>query len=137
MPTNFQLHPRLDQDCFHLCDLALSQVLLMNDARYPWCILVPREPNLSDLHDLPNSMRETLFTEIEKVSVALKNLFNAEKINVAALGNQVPQLHIHVIARHSEDAAWPGPVWGVGATEPYGESAADLRIKELRGALVG
>lgn len=80
-------------------------------------------------------MRETLFTEIELVSVALQDLFTTEKINVAALGNQVPQLHIHVIARHSQDAAWPNPVWAAGAPEPYGDAAAALRIDELRGAL--
>ena len=132
---SFELHPRLDQDCFRVCDLTLTRVLLMNDARYPWCILVPREPHLRELHDLPSTMRERLFTEIELVSVALQNLFTTEKINVAALGNQVPQLHIHVIARHSQDAAWPNPVWGAGAPEPYGDAAAAVRIDELLGAL--
>ena len=81
-------------------------------------------------------MRERLFTEIELVSVALQNLFTTEKINVAALGNQVPQLHIHVIARHSQDAAWPNPVWGAGAPEPYGDAAAAVRIDELLRASV-
>ncbi|NJN52033.1 MAG: HIT domain-containing protein [Gammaproteobacteria bacterium] len=115
----FTLHPRLAADCFDLGPLDLCQLLLMNDDRYPWCILVPRLPDLRDLHDVPREVRITLFDEIERVSNALQKISNAQKMNVAALGNVVPQLHIHVIARHTADAAWPGPVWGVGETHPY------------------
>ncbi len=129
----FTLHPRLAADCFDLGALSLCQLLLMNDERFPWCILVPRLPNLRDLHDVPRQHRETLFDEIERVSDALMRIGNATKMNVAALGNVVPQLHIHVIARTATDAAWPGPVWGVGTAAPYADAAP--RTQALRAAL--
>ena len=115
----FALHSRLAADCFVIGDLTLCRALLNNDARFPWCILVPRLPDLRDFHDVPPSHRTTLYDEIERVSLALQRIGRADKMNVAALGNMVPQLHIHVIARRTTDAAWPAPVWSAGAGTPY------------------
>jgi len=129
----FSLHPRLAADTFDLGALDLCQALLMNDARFPWCILVPRLPDLRDFHDVPRDRRMALHDEIERVSLALAHESRADKMNVAALGNMVPQLHIHVIARTTSDAAWPGPVWGVGTPEPYTDAAPRLAV--LRRAL--
>jgi diadenosine tetraphosphate (Ap4A) HIT family hydrolase len=117
----FELHPRLAADCIVLGDLKLCRVLLNNDARFPWCILVPRVPALRDFHEVPDAHRAALFAEIEHVSLALQHVGQADKMNVAALGNMVPQLHIHVIARRTDDAAWPTPVWSAGAAEPYSD----------------
>ena len=137
MSEPFALHPRLVADCAHLAELELSTLLLMNDARFPWCILVPRLPGLKDLHDVPRAHWQTLFEEIDAVSRALQSATGAHKLNVAALGNQVPQLHIHVIARATDDAAWPGPVWGVGKPEPYDDRnrrrLTEALLRELRG----
>jgi len=128
----FELHHRLAADCFEIATLPLCQVLLMNDARFPWCILVPQLDDLRDFHEIPRSSRKAFFDEIEAVSLALEEITGAEKMNVAALGNQVPQLHIHVIARKSDDAAWPAPVWNAGPGTPYEGDAADVLIGGLR-----
>jgi diadenosine tetraphosphate (Ap4A) HIT family hydrolase len=128
----FSLHPQLAADCIEVADLELSKLLLMNDARFGWCILVPRIEGLKDLHDLPHGHRMTLFDEIDHVSQRLGQLIDAHKINVAALGNMVPQLHIHVIARRTDDAAWPGPVWGTGTPQPYGDVRALKVVQQLR-----
>lgn len=117
--SRFEVHQKLIDDCIVLGDLALSKALLMNDSRYPWLILVPRIGDLRDLHDLPRSQWLTLFDEIKRASEAVTVFSSAHKVNVAALGNQVPQLHVHVIGRNLNDAAWPGPVWGVGDVEHY------------------
>jgi diadenosine tetraphosphate (Ap4A) HIT family hydrolase len=130
---DFELHPRLAADCFVLGDLPLCRVLLNNDARFAWCILVPRLSGLRDLHELPAAHRGALFDEIERVSVALKDIATADKMNVAALGNMVPQLHVHVIARRTDDAAWPTPVWNAGPGQPYADPQP--RIAQLRARL--
>ena len=117
---DFLVHPKLTSDCELLGDLSLCRVLLMRDSRFPWLILVPRVPDLRDLHELVPNDRMSLMDEIEKASVAVKAIVDADKVNVAALGNQVPQLHVHVIGRREDDAAWPKPVWGVGHPVPYG-----------------
>tara|TARA_Y100001933_G_scaffold120997_1_gene120947 strand:+ start:311 stop:751 length:441 start_codon:yes stop_codon:yes gene_type:complete len=127
----FELHPRLAADCTLLGDLPLSRLLLMRDARFPWCILVPRISGLTELHDLPRDRRGEWFDEMAAVSRAVLGLPGVTKINVGALGNLVPQLHVHVVGRHAGDAAWPGPVWGSGAAEP----PADADLAGLRGAL--
>lgn len=132
---SFELHPQLARDCHDLGALALSRLLLMNDVRFPWCILVPRREGLRELHDLAGEDRSALFDEIDAVSRALQHTVDAHKINVAALGNQVPQLHVHVIARQRDDAAWPGPVWGQGSAEPYAPEVLDGRVTALRRAL--
>ena len=111
------MHPRLTADCEPLCELGLSTALLARDPRFHWVILVPRIAGLRDLHDVPAARRATLFDEIERVSEALKRVARADKINVAALGNQVRQLHVHVIARRTDDPAWPDPVWSAPAAD--------------------
>lgn len=125
----FELHQKLAADCERLGDLPLCAVLLMRDERFPWAILVPRIEDLRDYHDLPRDQALTLFDEVGAVSQALIDAFAAEKINVAALGNQVPQLHVHVIARYASDIAWPGPVWNAGPAE-----AADAEVIAARAA---
>lgn len=132
---SFALHPQLTRDCHHLGDLTLCRLLLMDDARFPWCILVPRRDGLRELHDLAGDDRSALFDELDAVSRALQHTVDAHKINVAALGNQVPQLHVHVIARQQDDAAWPGPVWGQGPAEPYAPGVLDGRVTALCRAL--
>ena len=128
----FSLHPQLAADTTPVCKLELSDLVLMNDSRYLWCILVPRLDGLRDLHEVPQANKAQLLEEVDRVSLALQELSGAYKMNVAALGNMVEQLHVHVIARHQGDAAWPGPVWGVGSAEPYDESAAQTLVQQLR-----
>ena len=133
--SDFNVHEKLLADCTTVGDGPLSRVLLMNDARFPWLILVPRIANLRDLHEVPNEHREALFDEIEAASTTVQDLINADKINVAALGNQVPQLHVHVIGRLTDDEAWPGPVWGVGTAEPYDDNKRISRVAYVREAM--
>jgi diadenosine tetraphosphate (Ap4A) HIT family hydrolase len=135
MTDRFELHPQLAADCVTLGDLPLCRVLLMNDSRFPWCILVPRRAGLGELHELDATAGARLFEEINRVSHSLRTTGICHKINVGALGNRVPQLHIHVVARHPDDAAWPGPVWGSGPSEPYSRTAADALAARLRAAL--
>ena len=130
--SHFSLHERLAADTSLVCELPLSSCLLMNDARYPWLILVPRLPDLRDLHEVPAEHRLALFEEIDLASRALVKLHHAYKINVAALGNQVPQLHIHVIARQQDDPAWPGPVWGEGTPVSYNQADLQERLNQLQ-----
>ena len=131
----FVLHPRLEADTALVADWALSRVLLMNDARFPWLILVPRRADLSELQDLSHAERMVLIEEIARASRGLKTFAGADKINVGALGNIVSQLHVHVVARKQSDPAWPGPVWGSGAGSPYEASARDALISQVRQAL--
>ncbi|MBO0333533.1 HIT family protein [Sneathiella sp. CAU 1612] len=133
----FQLHSQLAKDTFPILTLSLSRVLLMNDARFPWIILVPERPDLVDIHDMNHPDYNALTREIRAASRAMAALFKADKMNVATLGNMVPQLHIHVIARYRGDAAWPAPVWGKGVAEPYEKAAADARIDDIRATLKG
>ena len=128
----FELHPKLAADCIPVCELPVSTLLLMNDARYPWCILVPRVAGVRELHALAPAQGNQVWTEVMRVAAGLEALTQALKMNVAALGNQVPQLHIHVIARNASDAAWPGPVWGVGQATPYAGHAREALISRLR-----
>jgi len=121
----FELHPALNSDTLFLTDLPVCRVLLMNDSRFPWLILVPRKSGLRDLVDLPPETDAALMGEVRQACAALTTRCNPDKLNVAALGNQVPQLHIHVIARRTDDSAWPGPVWGVGTRRPYGSPALE------------
>lgn len=115
---SFALHSRLATDCDVLHTLSLCHVLRMKDARFPWLILVPARENIRELFELEASDAAQLMQEIREVSRALQQATGAHKINVAALGNQVPQLHVHIIARFEHDAAWPNPVWGCTKPEP-------------------
>lgn len=131
----FSLHEKLAADCEYLGDLDLCTVLLMRDHRFPWVILVPRIEGLRDFHDLPRNRAIVLFDEIDRVSRILVDEFEAEKINVAALGNQVPQLHVHVIGRYASDAAWPGPVWNAGVVQDVDKAVVGERVLVLRRVL--
>jgi diadenosine tetraphosphate (Ap4A) HIT family hydrolase len=110
--TTWSLHPQLTQDTLPVGDLPLSRVLLANDANYPWLILVPRRPGLTEIIDLEENEQVQLLGEIAKTARALKSITACEKLNIAAIGNVVAQLHVHVVARRHGDAAWPKPVWG-------------------------
>jgi diadenosine tetraphosphate (Ap4A) HIT family hydrolase len=132
---NFALDPRLAADSFLVGELALCRVLLMNDSRFPWLILVPRNAGLSEIHDLPPQERTLLIEEASFAGARLKALCGAKKINTGALGNMVAQLHVHVVARFEDDCAWPGPVWGAGKAEAYATDVAEARLAALRGAL--
>jgi diadenosine tetraphosphate (Ap4A) HIT family hydrolase len=131
----FSLHPHLEADTTPVGDLALARVLLMNDANYPWLILVPRRPSIVEIIDLEERAQHQLTAEIARVSAALKSLTACDKLNVAALGNVVQQLHVHVIARRRTDAAWPKPVWGVVPAKPYAPAAREKLTADLRRAL--
>jgi diadenosine tetraphosphate (Ap4A) HIT family hydrolase len=133
----FELHPQLAADTVAVATWPLCEVLLLNDANYPWLVLVPARPDLRDYHDLTADDMAVAGAEITRVSEALVALFAPTKINVAALGNMVPQLHIHVIARFADDPAWPNPIWGAVPTEPYGKEALDERVVALRRAFDG
>lgn len=130
--TGFVLHPQLAADCMVLGDWPLSRLLLMNDARWPWCILVPRRAGLVELHELEGDDRARLWHESALLSRALRASVHCDRLNVAALGNRVTQLHLHHVARCDGDPAWPGPVWGAGECVPY--AAADA--ERLAGVLV-
>ena len=129
--TTFLVHEQLLSDSYVLGDGTLSRVLLSKDARYPWLILVPRIGGLRDFHEVPSEHQSQLFTEINQASGWVKSIINADKVNVAALGNQVPQLHVHVIGRLIGDEAWPGPIWGVGTPQVYEESELKRRQDEV------
>lgn len=135
MNPAFELHPQLAADTFLVGNLPLSRVLLMNENRYPWLILVPERADMSEIHQLAAADRVQLWEESDLVSRQLMQLFKADKLNIAALGNVVPQLHLHHIARFKTDAAWPAPVWGKFKPEPYAQDAALLLIQQLRQAL--
>jgi diadenosine tetraphosphate (Ap4A) HIT family hydrolase len=131
----FELHPRLEADTLLVADWALSRLLLMNDARFPWLVLVPRRADAIELQDLAHGERMVLIEEIARASRGLKTVIGAVKINIGALGNLVPQLHVHVVARTPTDPAWPGPVWGLGMPVPYASTASAALLEQLRHAL--
>ncbi|MCK9621388.1 MAG: HIT domain-containing protein [Methylobacter sp.] len=115
----FQLHPRLKQDCIAIGSFELCRLLMMNDSQYPWFILVPERANLQEIYQLNKAERELLAEESSYLAENLAVLYKADKMNIAAIGNMVPQLHIHHIVRYQTDKAWPAPAWGKFAAEPY------------------
>ena len=135
MSDPFQLDPRLAADTFLVGETPLSQVLLMNDARYPWLILVPRRSDVTEPFQLSEADQAQLWQESMRLGGAMKAHFAADKLNIAALGNQVAQLHVHHIARFHADDAWPGPVWGVGSAVLYSDPALEVLKGELRSLL--
>jgi diadenosine tetraphosphate (Ap4A) HIT family hydrolase len=132
MPDPWSLHPQLSQDTIDIGDLPLSRVLVIKDANYPWLLLVPRRSGASEIIDLDEVEQAQLTTELGRVARALKAVTACDKLNIAALGNVVPQLHVHVIARRQGDAAWPRPVWG--AAPPLEHDPGELQdfIRALR-----
>jgi diadenosine tetraphosphate (Ap4A) HIT family hydrolase len=136
---DFMLHPRLTADTAFIADWPLCRVLLMNDNRFLWIVLVPRRPNVREVFDLDEWTREVLMSEIARAAERLKmwaaSRGRCDKINIGLIGNQVPQLHAHVVARAAGDAAWPGTVWGTGRAVPYGKEELLRVITELHRAL--
>ena len=135
MESVWSLHPQLAQDTVPVGDLPLARVLLANDANYPWLILVPRLPGLIELIDLEENAQVQLLGEISETARALKKITACDKLNIAALGNQVAQLHVHIIARRRSDGAWPKPVWGVKPALAYRHGQQEILVKSLRDAL--
>jgi diadenosine tetraphosphate (Ap4A) HIT family hydrolase len=133
--TTWQLDHRLADDTTPVLDLSLCEVRLMDDANHPWLVLVPKVSHAIEIIDLSSEQRDQLTREIDQAARALKTLFKPDKLNVAALGNQVAQLHIHVIARYHTDIAWPRPVWGAANARPYSPEELVTRVTALRTAL--
>jgi diadenosine tetraphosphate (Ap4A) HIT family hydrolase len=129
---DWSLHPQLVLDTVPVGDLPLTRVLLASDANYPWLILVPRLPGLVELIDLEENAQVRLLGEVLAAARVLKTLTACDKLNIAALGNQVPQLHMHVIARRRNDTAWPKPVWGVKPPLAYAEDQQAALLNSLR-----
>ena len=133
--AEFDLHETLAADTAEVARWSLCRVLLMNDSRYPWLILVPARGNKTEIHDLEAADQSLLMSEIDRSSRTLSRLYTPDKINVAAIGNVVSQLHIHVVARFRTDDAWPGPVWGAHPPRPYKAADLEQAIRVLRDAL--
>jgi len=133
--TDFVLDPRLAADTHPVTSLPLCDVLLMNDARYPWLILVPRRAGMIEIADLDAGEQAELWQEVNRASAALCAVAPSGKLNLGALGNIVRQLHIHLVARHAGDAAWPGPVWGHGHAQHYDDVEWKQLIESLRAAI--
>jgi diadenosine tetraphosphate (Ap4A) HIT family hydrolase len=132
----FKLHPRLAQDTSVIGNFPLCRLLLMNDANYPWFILVPRRAEIREIFELEHCDQKQLLKESSHLSQVLNKIFQADKLNIAALGNMVPQLHIHHIVRYQTDQAWPNPVWGLFPAQPYTERARQETCAGLTDHLV-
>ncbi|WP_293367792.1 HIT family protein [Nevskia sp.] len=133
--AGWTLHPRLAADSVTIGDLPLSRLLLANDARYPWTILVPRRVGIREIHALSEADQLLLLRESMRLSKVLMEVFTPTKLNIAALGNVVPQLHVHHIARYDTDPAWPAPVWGRLPALDYEPAVRDATIERLRAAV--
>ena len=134
-PYAFKLDRQLEQDTVLVADWHLCQVRLMNDSRYPWVILIPKVEDVYEIHQLADEQQQLLLGESVRLSKALEQLFAPHKLNVAALGNMVRQLHIHHIVRFEDDASFPRPVWGVGDAVPYEAEALNETVNGLQIAL--
>jgi diadenosine tetraphosphate (Ap4A) HIT family hydrolase len=129
------IHPQLLNDCFIVGRFPLCTLLLMNVADYPWFILVPDRPDISEIHQLTEDDQQQLMRESSALAAAIERAFEADKINIGALGNLVPQLHIHHIVRHRTDPAWPAPVWGAAEPVPYSDAGREQVIQKLKAGL--
>ncbi|MDP1723500.1 MAG: HIT family protein [Alphaproteobacteria bacterium] len=130
----FQLDSRLESDTDFIFDLDLCQMRLNHNAAFPWIVLIPKQPELIEIIDLDTQNQQLLMREISLTSKIMQQLFHPIKLNIANLGNIVPQLHIHIIARYKDDKAWPGPVWNAGISENYEAKAKAERIEQIRTA---
>lgn len=130
----FQLDPRLEFDASFILDLDLCQIRLSHNAAFPWIVLIPKRSKVSEMIDLSTQDQQLLMHEIILASKVMQQLFQPTKLNVANLGNVVPQLHIHIIARYDSDKAWPGPIWNAGISENYEAKAKAERIEQIRTA---
>ncbi|HEX7348796.1 MAG TPA: HIT family protein [Rhodanobacteraceae bacterium] len=135
--AGFELDPRLAADTVFVVDWTLCRVLLMDDAQFPWLVLVPRRAGLAEIDDLDAPGRIQLLDEAQRAMQALRQTVAYDKFNLGALGNIVRQLHVHVVARTRNDAAWPGPVWGHGPARRYAPAAREHLLVRLRGAMDG
>ena len=126
------LHPQLEKDCVVIGQFPLCALLLMNDASYPWFILVPQRENITEIHQLSDEDQQQLMRESSQLAAVIEKEFNADKINIAALGNMVPQLHIHHIVRYKADPAWPAPVWGKHPAVLYSETEVEQLLNRMR-----
>ncbi len=132
MTTMFTLHPQLTKDCFELAELPLCKLLLCNDSHYPWFILVPKIAGITETYQLDWQQQQQLLNESSLLSELLMQIFNGDKMNIAALGNVVEQLHVHHVVRFKTDVSWPKPIWGQQALTPYTEEELTaLKIKLL------
>ena len=131
------LHPQLEKDCFVVGRFPLCVLLLINDANYPWFILVPQRESITEIHQLTDEDQQQLIRESSMLAACIEKEFNADKINVAALGNMVPQLHIHHIVRYKTDPAWPAPVWGKLEATPYLDEEVKILRSHLAQSLTG
>lgn len=129
------LHPQLAKDCLVLGQFPLCHLLLMNDANYPWFILVPDRDDIREIYQLAESDQALLLQESSSLSACLMQLFKGDKLNIAALGNMVPQLHVHHVVRYRHDPAWPAPVWGKVAARPYSEKELAAVLHKVLPAL--
>ena len=127
----FQLDPRLEKDTFYIGDLPLSRVLLTNVVNFPWIILVPKVPEVSELFELSSEQQNQYLNESNFLLQEMSVLYKADKMNIANLGNMVPQLHIHIVARYQDDDAWPGPIWSFQNTENYSKNLAKIEIDKI------
>lgn len=129
---SFALHSKLEADAHFAADWPLCRVLVMNDARYPWLILVPRRDGVTEVTGLDALDRIRLMDEIDRAGRLILTFPGVGKLNIGALGNIVPQLHVHVLGRHSGDPAWPGPVWGHSPPSPYGTAELEYVLELVR-----
>ena len=132
----FELHPQLTKDCVDIGCLELCQVLLLNDSHYPWVILVPQREGVTEIYQLDDADQVQLMVESSAVAKAMADFFQADKMNMAALGNQVPQLHIHHIVRYKSDLSWPKPVWGAVEASAYEPDELKKYLQALRELLL-
>jgi diadenosine tetraphosphate (Ap4A) HIT family hydrolase len=129
---NFQLHPRLQQDCISIGRFELCRLLMMNDNQYPWFILVPEIADITELYQLDKIQRAVFMEESCYLAEQLAALFQADKMNIANIGNMVAQLHIHHIVRYQTDIAWPAPVWGKFTSVPYTNEQIMERVSQVK-----
>ena len=125
------LHPQLQSDCLLIGRFELSHLLLSNDSNYPWFMLVPDRADITEIMELSDADRNQVWLESHVLSTHIMRQFAGDKLNVAAIGNVVPQLHVHHIVRYRSDVAWPAPVWGVAPASPYSDETLTRRIEQL------
>jgi diadenosine tetraphosphate (Ap4A) HIT family hydrolase len=128
----FQLHPQLQQDCIDIGRFNLCRLLMMNDRQYPWFILVPEKPGLQEIYQLTQTERAMLIDESSYLAENLAELYRADKMNIAAIGNLVPQLHIHHVVRYQNDKSWPSPIWGKFEAIPYSEQETKDALTRIK-----
>jgi diadenosine tetraphosphate (Ap4A) HIT family hydrolase len=132
--NTFEIDSQLKQTSYPLVSLSVCDLRLVDDQRWPWLLIIPRVPHAVELIDLSPELRGGVWLEIDHVARVMRDQFSPHKLNIAALGNQVRQLHIHCIARFPDDDAWPNPVWGVGESVPYGSDLLTARLNNLNSA---